>query len=559
MAEKKTRWRRSFWVLGGLALGFLAALVLGMLVFWVQPTLRKARSPIAEILCPPFVVRYVKTSPIAANVVDFANRARQQWFEVLQRLGLTDFPFPERIYLYVYASREELSLRLSTRIEEELTLSAVMDLVVSEGGPGEFARLACSLALGRPGNRVFPRGLSAWFDAPDYPWLAEAGAWLSYVEPQLLWQKAESLLPYDPWENLYFQVNAPWVGAVPTWETMRSLTQVFTGKGENRGRVWEVLAAAQAQWVLQTFGPSGVRAFWRAGSWEGASTALGVSAEKLRGDFKIAAQEAFAQSPKAPYFAALCDLYRGRAETALSQLAGLEGSDVRELQTLAWLALGELSRFCEESAGCPPELAALKEASKLNQGRWCVFGNGVTEDDLQKIVRSAHRLLALWESDEGVLPEHVVFYVTQSIPDLQAPWGVVWANTTQELPEKAARLVLEAFSPYGSPPFSTLVEGLVLWAAHPERDFRAEARQLLAQERWVSLTQPLFGVYPRSLAEAESGALVVFLLERYGPLVIPKLWEALNEGASIFRASQGVLGVSWLQVEADLLAWLRQP
>ncbi|MFN3346317.1 MAG: hypothetical protein ACK42E_00670 [Candidatus Bipolaricaulaceae bacterium] len=530
-----------------------------MLVFWVQPAVQKARSPIAEITYPPFVVRYVKTSSIAANVLDIAHRARQQWFEVLQRLGLADFPFPERIYLYVYASREELSLGLSSRIEEELTLSAVTDLVVTERGTGEFARLACSLALGRPGNPVFPRGLSLYFDAPDYPWLAEAGAWLSYVEPRLLWQKAESLLPYDPWESLYFQVNAPWVGAAPTWETMRSLTQVFTWAGGSRGRMWEVLAAAQAQWILHTFGPSGVRAFWKAGSWESASSALGMGAEKLRVDFEAAAQGAFAQSPRAPYFAALCDLYRGRAQTALSQLSGLEGEDVRKLRALAWLALGELSRFCEESFECPPELVSLGKAPKLQQGRWCVVGSEVAEDALRTAVSSAHRLLALWGKDESVLPERVVFYLVQSTPNLQAPWGVVWVHTAQELPDKAARLVLEAFSPYGSSPFSTLVEGLVLWAAYPERDFRAEAQQLLAQERWVSLTQPLFGVYPRPLAEAEAGAFVVFLLEQYGSSAIPKLWEALAKGASIFRASQEVLGAPWSQVEADLLAWLRQP
>ncbi len=556
---QKTRWKRSFWVLGGLALGLLAALVLGVLVFWVHPAVQRARSPLAEIVDVPFVVRYVKTSSLAAEVVNVARWARQQWFEVLQRLGLIDFPFPERIHLYVYASREELSLGLGTRIEEESTPSAVMDLVVAERGAGEFARLACSLAWGRPGNLVFPRGLSLYFEEPHRPWLAEAGAWLSYVDPQLLWQRAGDLLPYDPWESLYFQVNAPWVGAAPTWETLRSLTQVFTREAGSRGRVWEVLAAAQAQWILHTFGPSGARIFWKASSWESASVALGTSSEKLRADFMAAAQGAFAQSPQRLYFSALCNLYRGRAQTALSQLSELEDDDLRELRALTWLALGEVSRFCEQSKECPPGLVSLREAPKFQQGRWCVIGNGVTDDALHRAVQSAQRLLALWGSDESVLPEHVVFYVVQPVPDLRAPWGVVWVHTAQELPEKAARLVLEAFSPYGSPSFSTLVEGLVLWAAYPERDFRAEAQRLLAQERWVSLAQPLFGVYPRPLAEAEAGALVVFLLEKYGASAIPKLWESLVQGASIFRASQDVLRVPWSRVEADLLAWLRQP
>jgi len=557
--KRETHWKRSLWILGGLALGGIAALVVGVLVFWVQPTVRRARSPLGEHLAPPLVVRYAKTSAVAGNVAELADRARRQWLEVLRRLGLQDASFPERIHLYLYASPEELGLGLSDRLEEEATLVAVVDLLASQPWGGALARLACSLALGRPGNPVFPRGLALYFDAPEHPWMAEAGAWLTYVDPQVLWAKGEALLPHDPWERLYFQVNAPWVGATPTWETLRNLLQISTQSKEGKGRVWEVLAAAQAQWVLQTLGASGVRAFWRASSWEGASLALGRAPERLWADFRSALQESFDQSPQRLFFSALCDLYRGRAQAALSQLLGLEGEEVREARALAWLALGEVARFCEEKGDCPPELASLAEAPRVRQGRWCAVGPDIGEGDLQRGVQSAQRLLALWHADESVLPERITFYVVPSIPNLQPPWGVFWVSAPAEIPERAARLVLEAFSPLGGPAFPTLVEGLVLWAVDPARDFRAEARKIWEEGRWVSLTQPLFGVYPRALAEAEAGALVTFLLERHGSSSIPRLWEALLSGASVFRASQEVLGLPWYQLEADLLAWIRQP
>ncbi len=190
---------------------------------------------------------------------------------------------------------------------------------------------------------------------------------------------------------------------------------------------------------------------------------------------------------------------------------------------MVWLALGELSRFCAENPTCPPKLVSLTGVPRIQLGRWCVVGKDVTDEDLKRAVGSARRLLALWGSDGSVLPERVVSYVVEDIPSLQTSWGVVWVDTAQALPERAARLVLEAFSPFGSPPFSTLVEGLVLWATYPEHYFRRKAKELLAQERWISLPQPIFGVYPRAVAEAEAGAFVVFILEKYGPSTIPKL------------------------------------
>lgn len=79
-----------------------------------------------------------------------------------------------------------------------------------------------------------------YFDNPGYPWAAEAGAWLSHVDAKSLWQKAESLVPRDPWETLYFQVNAGWVGATLTWETTRSLLQVLSSdKGSRPSAPWE--------------------------------------------------------------------------------------------------------------------------------------------------------------------------------------------------------------------------------------------------------------------------------------------------------------------------------
>ncbi len=133
-----------------MTLGILAALAVGVLVFWVQPAVQRARSPLGEIVSPPFVVRYVKTSPISADIVELRNWARDQWHKILQLLGLTGFP------ARIYAATEELNLGISARIEEELAAAAVTDLVICERGAGEIARLACSLALGRPGNPVFP-------------------------------------------------------------------------------------------------------------------------------------------------------------------------------------------------------------------------------------------------------------------------------------------------------------------------------------------------------------------------------------------------------------------
>jgi hypothetical protein len=546
------------WVLGGLGLGGIAALVVGILVFWVHPALQKARSPLAEISYPPLVLRYLKSSPVASKIEDLKSQLRDQWLETLKELGLSSQVLPSPIYLYVFASPAEVPAGISARAEEERTSLAVADLVLSRATRGDLARLAGSLAFGRPGNPLFPRGLSLYFADPRYPWAAEAGAWAERYNIREIWANADRLLPKDPWEDLYFQLNAPWAGTTLTLEKMRTVLAALNEPKQGGGRLAEIFAAAVAQWVLTRFGPQGVQIFWKSSSWEAAANLMQKDPNLLAQEFQAFLLQNFRESPEREHLLALKELNTGRAEEALQLLANVDDPKAREIRGLAYLAKGEVGKAIELLGEKASELWPLLSAPKVRKEPVIVVGAGDEARALQAQQVLA-RLTTIWPEIPELLPEDLVFYVLAQAPSVSTPWGVVWVRDPEEIPRLACRLALEALCPWGLPTYKTLVEGLILRLVYPERDFRAEARALLEAGRWVSLTQNLFGVYPQELAEAEAGAFVTFLWEKFGVAGLRKFWESLYEGASIFRASELAFSRSFYALEEDLKNWVKRP
>lgn len=533
-------------------------MVVGVLVFWVHPALQKARSPLAEIADPPLVLRYLKSSPVAAQIEDIKVQLKEQWLETLNMLGLSLKVFPSPVHLYVFASAEEVPAGISARAEEELTTLAVVDLILSRPTRGDLARLACSLAFGRPGNSLFPRGLSLYFSDPIYPWAAEAGAWGKRYSIREIWAAADRLLPKDPWEELYFQLNAPWAGPTLTLEKMRTVIAALNETKPGGGRLAEVFAAALAQWVLSRFGSPGVQSFWRASSWEAVANLMQADPNLLAQDFQDFLLQSFQKSPDREHLLALKELNTGRAEKALQLLANLEDPKAREIRGLAYLAKGEVEKALELLGDKAPELRPLSTAPKVKKEPVIVVGVGEETWALQAQQVLA-RLATIWPEISELLPDYLAFYVLADTPNISPPWGVVWERDPQEIPSLACRLALEALCPFGLPAYKTLVEGLILHLVHPERDFRAEAKALLEGGRWVSLTQDLFAVYPQELAEAEAGAFVAFLLERFGVVGLRLFWESLYEGASVFRAAELAFSRSFYALEEELKTWIKQP
>ena len=552
------RLKQYLWVLGGLGLGGLAALVVGVLVFWVYPALQKARSPFAEASSPPLVLRYLKDSPVASQIEDIKIHLQNEWLETLKELGLSPEVLPSPVYLYVFASPAEVSLGISARLEEESTVLAVADLVLSRPMRGDLARLACSLAFGRPGNPLFPRGINLYFSDPQYPWAAEAGAWVDQYDIREIWANAERLLPKDPWEDLYFQINAPWVGTALSLEKIRIVLATFNEPRQGGRRLAEVFAAALVQWVLARLGPQNVQTFWKSSSWESAANLIQVDPNLLAQDFQDLIWQSFQKSRDREYLLALKELNRGRAEKALQIIANFDDHKAQEIRGLAHLARGDVEKAVELLGDRAPELRALSAAPKAKKHPVIVVGVGEETWALQAQEVLA-RLLTIWPEIPDFLPDYLSFYLLANAPNLSAPWGVVWVRDPQEIPELTCRLALEALCPWGLPAYRTLVEGLILRTVYPERNFREEAKELLETGRWVSLTQNLFGVYPKELAEAEAGAFVTFLLEKFGVAGLRKFWESLYEGASIFRASELAFSRSFYVLEEELKSWVKQP
>ncbi|MGB9757358.1 MAG: hypothetical protein ACPLRP_03460 [Candidatus Bipolaricaulaceae bacterium] len=555
---KRPGFARYVWVLGGLALGGVAGLVLGVLVFWVYPALQKAHSPLKEVECPPLVLHHLKDSPVAQEIETLKVELRSDWLEILEELGLSSKAMPSPIHLYIYSSPAEVGLGISARMEEERTFLAVGDLVVSRPMRGDLARLACSLAFGRPGNPLFPRGLALYFADPQYPWAEEAGSWAEDLAIREIWARADRVLPRDPWEDLFFQVDAPWAGATMTLEKIRTVLSALGEPKSGGGRIGEVFAASLAQWVVKEFGRAGVQRFWTATSWEGAASGVQMDPQALAQDFQNFLLKSFEESPNHRYLLALKEIHSGRPTKALHVLAGLADPQAQRVRGLAYLALGEVEEAVKFLGHNAPELLALASAPRTTKGSVIVVGSGE-----EKWAWEANEVLAraagIWPEIPELIPERLVFYVTPEAPRLAAPWGVTWVRDPAEIPERAARSALEALCPWGLPPFKTIVEGLVLWLVFPDRDFRAEAKKILVSERWVSLTQNLFGVYPQDLAEAEAGAFVTFILEKFGPSGMRSFWAFLYEGASVFRATELAFSRSFRVFEEELKNWLKQP
>lgn len=546
--------RAVLWTMGGLVLGLGIALVVGVLVFWVHPALRKAQSPLGEVRAAPIVLRYPKGNTSADAAQEAAEKLRDTWFQILEELGLRSLGLPTQIYVYAYHHPQEIFLGVNERLEQENVPVAVVDILFAQPVEGALGRLACTLALGRPGNTLFPRGLARVLENPDRPWEEEAGSWLDWVKGQDFWTLAQRLLPPDPWETWYFTANAPWVGLAPTMETLRALVETMEAGSSSSGQVWEVFAAALARWALEKFGSQGIRVFWTVNSWEAAASLLGALPQKLASDFQSYLSEAFLQSPRRPHLQALRDLQRGKAEAALGGLIGTARAS-------ALLALGRVSEAVEAlGSEAPRELKELAQAPRHELDNMILIGEG---EVVSQSLAEAHAALTwvqrVWQLCSEDLPDRIVFYVGTKPPGLLPTWGTLWISSPQEAPEAAVHLGLQAVSPWGLPSFTTLVEGLVLYLGQRSRDFRAEAQTLLRSGKWASLTQPLFGVYPREIAEAEAGAFVAFILERFGEARLREFWTHLEKGASPFRACQEVFGLSLPALDQEMQNWLTQP
>jgi len=558
LVSPKFRSKRYLWVLGGLALGGLAGVVLGVLVFWVYPAVQKSRSPLREVEYPPLVLHYLKGSPVAQEIATFKTKLRNDWLGVLEDLGLATQKMPSSIHFYVFATPAEVGLGISARVEEEKTPLAVADLLVTRPVRGDLARFACSLAFGRPGNPLFPRGLALYFADPQYPWAAEAGVWADRFTIEEIWAKADRILPRDPWEELFFQVDAPWAATTLTLDKIRIILSALNVGKSGGGRISEVFAAALAQWVLSNFGPEGVRSFWQATSWKAAANGVRADPYLLAQDFQKFVLQNFEENQKRQYFLALKELHSGRPTKALQVLGDSADKEAQQIRGLAYLASGDVDKAAEILGDTAPELFNLVFAPKIAKGLIIVIG---TEDErwASQANEVLSRVSELWPEVFELLPERLVFYVTPESPKISPPWGVVWVREPAEIPKMTARLALEALCPWGLPAFKTLVEGLSLWLVYPERDFRGEAKAILAAERWVSLTQELFGVYPQDLAEAEAGAFVSFILHKFGPLGLRSFWSSVYEGASIFRAAEVSFSCSFYVLEEELKSWVKQP
>lgn len=207
-------------------------------------------------------------------------------------------------------------------------------------------------------------------------------------------------------------------------------------------------------------------------------------------------------------------------------------------------------------------LNPLRGQPRLAYGRLSLVGKADEEAErwLSCVEETLARALDFWELLEENLPEHIVFYLVEEEPQATVPWGIVWVTEgVAALPEEAVKLVLESTSLGPLPSYRTFVEGVVLYLTYPNRNFRGEAGRLLTEEHWVSLSQPLFEVYPLEVAQAEAGAFVQFLVDRYGIQGVRTMWRALLEGASPFRAAEVALGIGLTQLEEELKDWLRRP
>lgn len=556
---RKIKYSRYFWVLGGLALGGLAAVIIGFFVFWVFPTAQKARSPIGEYAAPPIVVRFIKSSSVAQNLPAIAADLRQSWEKACKTLGFSERELPALVYLYVHASPEELWESLAARQDEERTILAATDLLLGRKVEGELGRLACSLAFGRPGNPWVPRGVALYLNDPQYPWAAEAWIWMEDLSPSAIWPRADQLLPKDPWEDLYFQVNAPWTEATITLEKMRVLLETFSQSPRGKTRTGELFAASLVHWILQDFGREGLQQFWKTGTWDKAAAGLKENPANLEQEFLAFLQAQFSAYERRENLLALRHLYSGHPNAALLVLEGLNDEEAQEIKGLAYLALGQVDEAIFFLRGKHPELEKLRGLAVWDYGRFVVVGG---EPKVLAWLKQAELVVQqarlIWPDIFPFLPDRLTFYVAEPL-DISLPFGTAFVRTGEQIPELTARLILEAVSSGKLPGFDTLVEGTVLWLTHPERDFRQEALRIWQAERWVSLTQPLFGVYPQEVAEGEAGAFAVFIIEQYGPEKFRELWKVLEEGASIFRASEQVLGLSFYALEQELLRWLKQP
>lgn len=563
-AKGPKKGRAILWTAGGLALGLAIAFVLGVIVFWAWPAYRKAKSPLGEVAEPPIVLHYLKDSPVAENARDLAAEISRAWSKTLELLGIPSRVLPEEIHVYAYHKPEELYVAYGARLQEEAVPVGIVDLLIGRPIKGTLARLACSLAYGGPGNPVFPRGLSLYLDHPRINWAVEATAYGKARHWDLLFRHPDRLLPQDPWETIFFQLDAPWVSAAPSLESLAALIRGLSYETTNKDPSWEAVAAAFARFVVETYGAKGVKTFWLATGWEEGARALGLRPDELVQRWEGLLEHAAAEAEKNPLIRAKKLIFFGRPSEALLQLEGTKCAEADELRGLAYIALGEPKKALPyvTDQRLKEALELLASNPPLKTGRLRVLGLSVTpeaEGLLDRADRALSRALDFWNLSEENLPERICVYLGQRPEGVFLPGNVIWTRVLpQDIPSLLVQFVLNRISLLGLPQFDILVDGLTLYLAYPEWDLTAEAKLVLQEGRWVQIFQPLH-IYPSEIVEAEAGAFIHFILEIYGKEKLKDFWKALVEGASPYKASTDVLGLELPELDQALREWLKQP
>jgi hypothetical protein len=549
-----------------MALGLGIAFVIGVLIFWAWPAYQRYRSPIGEVSCEPIVVNYFKESFERAAAGELACELAKTWRSLLERLDIDPqrFHFPQRIYVHAYRDIPELLRGLALR-SGEATHIAEVDILAAGPFAGALGRLACSLAFKGPGNPVFPRGLSLVLNWPGRRWAAEAAVYSGARAIDILFSEGERLLTKDPWERLFFEVNAPWASAAPTLATLSAYFQEFRSEAYVNGR-WDVIAAGLAAFVMEEFGGRGIEAFWLSADWQQGAARLGLTTAEFRSMLdNYLSQELVRTERSDPLFSARKELLLGRPTKALELAAGATGEEAATIRGLAYLALGDVRsayKSLSQVGSLAPvaeSLSSLLTAKPLAEGRLVLVSQDPAEaKPLLSLTEAAlKRAAEFWQLEEGSLPERIVIYQAPPPrgPSSALPSQVIFVSQLEAIPGQVVRLVLELASSGVLPQMDALVDGLALWFVYPDLDFRAEAAAILREGRWVSLTQKL-GDYPVDIRAAEAGAFVSYLRERYGEEGIREYWRSLSQGSSPFKAALQVFGLGLEQLDADLRRWI---
>jgi hypothetical protein len=585
---RRDRRRQIFFSVAGICTAFAVAGLVALLINNViQPTMELETRDLVEFSGDTFNIWYHTGSPYQNERDGLVDTLQADLDEILTRLDVEQSEIPLPIDVIVHDTPEQLQQTTLRRKSANAMYSfyAMIDLLYGEDPYQRLAELVLAFGWGDCHSQILYWGMLLNVLEPT----RNFDVALSAAPPRLL-RSLDDLLKLEAadafGETLYERYQSPFSSrlAMGSLEGIAEFRTMFTKPGVElqEDTIPFLEAASLVHYLVECSGGlQSFRMIWGPGTTEAQIEKLACgSMAEIEDSWRMTIRSTNVQDGDYEYYRALFQYEAGDVEaaarrTAAWPLVGLT-QEKSILAVRAQLSVGNLERAARfTDAAVDTVQPTLKEWVSLYSG-WNAMSDGgftvmgrLPEDELREQlegVRSAYeRVVGLLGFGENELPDHVTvfLYATAAERDVGAsilPFDsvnrTIWHVSPEDSLIKSFADTLPSYVTGKDTASNMLQSGLRAALATGREDLLQAGCEILRAGEWTPLWRIGFGGTSDRILNTETGLMIQYVLDEYGPGVIRDLWMAtakMGGGQSLETAFHSVLDVTRTDIEQAIV------